>query len=119
MNYSEESSKETAADETTAILVLYEKVIDETGGITELVIWQVPKSSEFPEGVRYRLACVPAGHNEPAVLYDIHRGKTHHRHFLGQEYPYEFRGVRRLIDDFKSDIRSITSEDLRNPRQDS
>lgn len=90
MNYSEQSSKETAADETTAILVLYEKVIDETGGI-----------------------------NEPAVLYDIHRGKTHHRHFLGQEYPYEFRGVRRLIDDFKSDIRSITSEDLRNPRQDS
>lgn len=40
MNYSEESSKETAADETTAILVLYEKVIDETGGITELVIWR-------------------------------------------------------------------------------
>jgi len=34
-------------------LVLRERVIDEQGGIIELIIWQVPKSTDYPEGIRY------------------------------------------------------------------
>lgn len=93
--------------EGRARLVLHEKVIDEEGGITELVIWQVPRSANFPEGVRYRLAYVPPATHQPAVLYDVHRRKSHHRHFLGHESPYAFRGVRQLIEDFRADVQHV------------
>ncbi len=88
-------------------LVLREKVIDEQGGIVELAIWQVPKSADFPEGVRYRLAYVPPGEGQPTILYDVHRGKAHHRHAEGTEHPYQFNSVEQLVEDFRADIERI------------
>ncbi len=90
--------------------VLHEKIIDELGGITELVIWQLPKSVHYPEGIRYRCAYIPSGHEQPAVLYDVHRGKSHHRHYLGTEQPYQFSSVQQLVADFQADIRRVRSE---------
>ncbi len=87
-----------------AELVLREKVIDEAGNILEMAIWRVPKTPKTPEGVRYRLAYILTGEGQPAVLYDNHHPKGHHRHFRGTEAPYEFQGVDRLIEDFKGDI---------------
>ena len=88
-------------------LVLRAKVIDEQGGIIELVIWQVPKSTDYPEGIRYRCAYVPRGERQPAVLYDVHRGKIHHRHSEGTEYPYQFDSVDQLIADFEADVERV------------
>lgn len=88
----------------TAELVLYQKVIDEEGNMLEMTIWRVPKSPKTPEGVRYRLAYIPSGGGEPAVLYDNYHPKGHHRHVRGSEAPYEFVGVDRLIEDFKADV---------------
>jgi len=88
-------------------LVRREKVIDEQGGIVELAIWQVPKSTDFPEGIRYRLAYVPPGEGQPAILYDVHRGKTHHRHSEGTEHPYQFNSVDQLIADFQADVERV------------
>jgi hypothetical protein len=53
-----------------ATALLREKVIDEHGNILELVIWSVPATSRTPSGVRYRLAFVKRGEDDPAVLYD-------------------------------------------------
>ncbi len=88
-------------------LILHEKLIDETGGITEFRIWQVPKSTEYPEGIRYSCAYVPPGEDQPAVLYDVHRGKLHHRHVEGIEDPYRFTTVRQLLEDFRADVDRI------------
>lgn len=88
-------------------LVFREKVIDEQGGIIELAIWQVPRSTDFPEGIRYRCAYVPPGERQPAILYDVHRGKAHHRHVEGTEHPYYFNSVDRLIADFQADVERI------------
>jgi len=87
--------------------VLREKVIDEQGGIVELAIWQVPKSADFPEGVRYRLAYVPPGEKQPAILYDVHRSKGHHRHAEGTEHPYQFISVEQLVADFLADLERV------------
>jgi hypothetical protein len=87
-----------------AELVLPQKLIDEEGNILEMSVWRVPKTLKTPDGVRYRLAYVPSGEEEPAVLYDNHHPKGHHRHFRGIEAPYEFQGVDRLIEDFKADV---------------
>jgi hypothetical protein len=74
------------------------------GGIIERVIWQVPRSHRQPEGVRYRLVYIRAAGESPAVLYDNHHPKGHHKHIAGTEFPYEFAGVEKLIEDFKKDI---------------
>jgi hypothetical protein len=99
-----------------ATLVLREKVIDDQGNILELVIWRVPATSRSPSGIRYRLAFVRQGEESPAVLYDNHSPKGHHRHVTGVEEPYGFVDVDRLLADFMADARRITGED-RWPRR--
>jgi hypothetical protein len=41
------------------------------------------------------------------LLYDIHRGKSHHRHLRGSEAPYEFVNEDTLLDDFLRDVAFI------------
>ncbi len=38
------------------------------------------------------------------LLYDIHRGKPHHRHLRGEEVPYDFVDEEQLLDDFLRDV---------------
>jgi hypothetical protein len=90
--------------------VLREKVIDEQGNILELVIWRVPPSSGNPSGVRYRLAFVRQGEEKPAVLYDNHPPKGHHRHVEDTEEFYNFSGIDQLLTDFRNDVRQITGD---------
>ncbi len=83
-----------------ATLVFREKVIDDQANILEVVVWRVPKTSRSPSGVRYRLAFVRHGEDQPAVLYDNHSPKGHHRHVAGVEEPYNFVDVEQLLSDF-------------------
>ena len=71
-------------------------------------IWKVPTSQTSPEGFDYSLALIsPEG--ERVVGYDNHWPKGHHRHVLGQEGPYSYRGIDRLIVDFKADVSKVRS----------
>jgi len=49
-----------------------------------------------------------AGEKEPAVLYDNHHPKGHHRHIEGVEEPYQFVELDRLIADFMADLTRVT-----------
>ena len=88
--------------------VLREKTTDEQGNLREMVIWQVEPNPRQPEGIRYRLALVLVGEKVPAVLYDNHHPKGHHRHIEGVEEPYQFVYVDRLIADFMADVTTVT-----------
>ena len=100
-----------------ARLVLREKIIDEQGNITEFAIWAVPAEGQpATERVRYRLAFVRRGERSPAVLYDNHEPKGHHRHLEGTEEPYAFHDVDRLLTDFTADVRRVTG-DMAWPRR--
>ena len=44
----------------------------------------------------------------PAVLYDNHAPKGHHRHVEGIERPYAFIDVARLLVDFIADVKHTT-----------
>ncbi len=90
-----------------AAVVLREKTTDEQGNVREMVIWQVEPNPRQPEGIRYRLALILAGEKAPAVLYDNHHPKGHHRHIEGVEEPYQFMNVDRLIADFMVDVMRI------------
>jgi len=91
-----------------ARLVLREKVIDEEGNITAFVIWDVPGQHRGAGRVRYRLAFVRRGEQTPAVLYDNHDPKGHHRHVEAVEEPYEFVDVDDLLADFAADVQRVT-----------
>lgn len=91
-----------------ATVLLQEKMTDERGNLREMVIWRVSPNPQQPAGVRYRLALILAGESTPAILYDNHHPKGHHRHILGTEEPYGFVDVAGLLTDFMADVRRLT-----------
>ena len=74
------------------------------GSIEERVVWEVPRSPRQPEGYRYRLVYIRPGEMTPAVLYDNHHPKGHHKHLGGKQLPYDFVILEKLYEDFKIDI---------------
>jgi len=90
-----------------ASLVLRRKWTDEDANLYEMVIWTVARSAIYPEGVRYRLAFIRYGEESPAVLYDNHHPKGHHRHSGGRQESYLFVSARKLVDDFLNDVAKI------------
>jgi hypothetical protein len=86
-------------------LVRRDRIYDEGGDLTELVLWRVPRSPEQPEGVRYRLAFLLAGTERPVVLYDNHHPKGHHRRRGEVEEAYGFSTIDQLLADFLADVR--------------
>jgi len=90
-----------------AAVLLREKTTDERGNLREMVIWGVPRTAKRPDGVRYRLAFIRAGEEQPTILYDNHHPKGHHRHVAGTEEPYGFVDVGQLIADFLADVKRV------------
>ena len=93
-------------------LVFYEKVTDELGNTVEMKIWQVPVSEDKPHGYKYSLVYIAGG--ERLIGYDNAEGKGDHRHFMGKESPYSFRGPRRLVRDFEADVQSYKEKHHEN-----
>jgi Family of unknown function (DUF6516) len=93
-----------------ARLLRRRKWTDENRNLYEIVIWRVEPNVRHPEGVRYRLAFLRSGEMTPALLYDNHHPKGHHRHREGREEPYVFSTVRQLVADFMSEARALTGE---------
>jgi hypothetical protein len=91
-----------------AAVILREKATDEQGNLREMVILQVDPNRRYPEGIRYQLALIVSGQKIPAVLYDNHHPKGHHRHLEGAEEPYQFVNVERLTADFMADVTRVT-----------
>jgi hypothetical protein len=46
------------------------------------------------------------------IGYDNAEGKGDHRHYRNKEYPYHFRGVDALIEDFYSDVEKAKRGDI-------
>ncbi|MCX5786896.1 MAG: DUF6516 family protein [Elusimicrobia bacterium] len=86
------------------MLVFRRKRTDGRGNLTEWVIWRVPRDDKHPDGVRYRLAFIPSSARLPAVLYDNHHPKGHHRHVSENQTAYTFVDIPTLLEDFGKDV---------------
>lgn len=75
--------------------------------LQEVRISTFPPNPELPEGIRYSLCLVDIESGEAILRYDIHRGKSHHRHLRDCETHYEFVDEETLLDDFFRDVASI------------
>ena len=93
-------------------LVRHEKVTDERGNTVELKIWQVPISEDKPHGYKYSLVYIVGG--ERVIGYDNAEGKGGHRHFMEKESTCLFRGLRRLVRNFETDVQSYKEKHYEN-----
>ncbi len=64
-------------------------------------------SPDLPEGIRYSLCLVDLESGEVVLLYDVHRGKSHHRHVRDTQIAYRFVDEDTLLDDFFRDVALI------------
>ena len=88
-----------------ATRVLHEKVRTADGIVVEFKVWQVARSTQYPEGFKYSFFAIRDG--VVLVGYDNHEPKGHHRHFGGVEREYEFKGLEKLRADFRRDLERV------------
>lgn len=94
------------ASRRRVVLLQHDEIYDEEGWRMVVKVWKVPTSRTSPEGIDYSLSFIsPEG--ERVVGYDNHWPKGHHRHVLGEEGPYTYRGIDRLIADFRADVSAV------------
>jgi len=77
--------------------------------LAETSVARFPPGRENRAGVKYRLQLYHEASGETLVRYDIHHGKDHHRHVLGEESLYVWRGVETLLRDFRRDVERVKS----------
>ena len=58
----------------------------------------------FPGGIKYKLALIEISTGKRILLYDVHRGKPHHRHLRDKETTYNFVNEITLLSDFLRDV---------------
>jgi Family of unknown function (DUF6516) len=94
------------AGKQRAVLLQHDESYDEEGWRMVVNIWKVPRSRNSPDGIDYSLSLIsPEG--ERVVGYDNHWPKGHHRHVMEEEGPYTYRGIDRLIADFRADVSAL------------
>jgi hypothetical protein len=89
-----------------ATLLFHEKRLVEGGGsigVAALEVWEVPRSTHFPTGRKFRLFFVVDG--VVLVGFDNHKPKGPHLHIGSREVPYAFTNVEQLVDDFWNLVR--------------
>ncbi|MBI4699446.1 MAG: hypothetical protein HY758_11240 [Nitrospirae bacterium] len=79
------------------------------GDIVEIRPWSVDKSPDKPHGFKYSLVYIREG--ERIIGYDNAERKGDHRHYGDKTYPYEFKGIDKLFEDFFNDVRRFRNED--------
>lgn len=75
--------------------------------MAETSVARLPPGEKNLLGLKYRLQLYHQETGVTLVRYDIHYGKSHHRHFLDHEEAYEWYGVEELFTDFRNDIELI------------
>jgi hypothetical protein len=75
--------------------------------VAETSVARFPPGEKNLLGLKYRLQLYHQDTGVTLVRYDIHYGKSHHRHFLGHEAAYGWRSVEELFTDFRNDIELI------------
>ncbi len=66
--------------------------------VAELKIWKIPKSKDYPSGIKYSLFVVCDG----SIIFgfDNHKPKGPHLHLGENELPYDFKSESKLLVDF-------------------
>ena len=94
------------AGKERAVLLQHDEIYDEEGWRMVVKIWKVPRSRNSPDGIDYSLSLISPKENGSWVTIITGR-KDNHRHVMGEEGPYTYRGIDRLIADFRADVSAL------------
>lgn len=88
-------------------VLIYRRMETRADGVKlDMVIWQLPAPTEDrPQGVKYRLWAGRDG--VTLVRYDNEAGKGDHKHVGAEEFPYVWRGMAALVEDFLNDVEAL------------
>ena len=88
-----------------AEIIFHQKVtLDHQDGerraIFEAVIYRIPRSKDYPLGIKYRAWLSEDG--KTVFGFDNHRPKGPHLHIREKEIGYHYRGIEELMEDIKA-----------------
>lgn len=77
--------------------------------IVEIKIWQLPQADDKPHHIKFSVVYIRGG--KRLLGYDNAESKGFHRHFEEREEAYQFVNMRKLLDDFKRDLKRLRGRD--------
>ena len=84
-------------------LIKHEKITDELGNTVEIKMWRIPQSGKKNQPTfKYSLVYIVNG--KRVIGYDNAERKGDHRHYGNKEESYKFISLKKLAEDFYSDI---------------
>ncbi len=95
---------------TKGNLIEHIKVVEDTGNIIEVKLWQVERTMDKPYGYKYSLVYVVKG--KRVIGYDNAEGKGDHRHYESRTETYRFTDLRTLVNDFYGDVEKFKKGNL-------
>lgn len=96
---------------TKARLIIEDSGVLADGARWTIRVWLVP-SPVPPSTHRYKYSLYYGYPGERVVGYDNERGKGDHKHLKGEELPYLFVSIERLLDDFAADVEAVRGEPI-------
>jgi len=90
------------------------------GDIFRAIMWEVPKSKDFPEGLKYALCYIHQGRR--VLGYDNERKKGHHIHLIDLETdkeiqkPIQVEDIKKLLQLFKEQVKEIRKKQDENQK---
>ena len=87
-----------------ATLIFRERRIDASGAIMEIKVWKLPNPVR-PSTHEYKYSLFYGRPGRRIVGFDNEQGKGDHMHVGGNERPYVFTSLDRLLADFFAEIR--------------
>ena len=94
-----------------AKLLLDRKRYHSDGAISQLRLWLVPDRPVLGSEHLFKYSLFYGYPGRRAVAYDNEAGKGDHRHLDGQEMPYAFEGLDKLIADFEADVAALRAQE--------
>jgi len=91
-------------------IIKHIKVVEDTGNIIEVKLWQVELTFDKPHGYKYSLVYVVRG--KRVIGYDNAEGKGDHRHYESRTETYRFTDLRTLVNDFYGDVEKFKKGNL-------
>jgi hypothetical protein len=96
---------------TKARLIIEDSGVLADGARWTIRVWLVP--APVPSSThRYKYSLYYGYPGERVVGYDNERGKGDHKHLKGEELPYLFVSIERLLDDFAADVEAVRGEPI-------
>ena len=74
------------------------RIITEKNNFIEIVAWRVPKSGNYPEGIKYSFAFVHK--NKRIIAFDNFNNEGHHKHYFDNKEEYRFKSLEETASQF-------------------